>query len=107
MRRNRGIAGCGLAMAAALLAGLPASGSAQAGTRLTADLNALVTTASLRGANVGLVVSKADTGEVLYTKDGGTRQQPASNLKLFTSAAALEILGPGHRFTTSVLTHGT
>ncbi|ONI82847.1 D-alanyl-D-alanine carboxypeptidase/D-alanyl-D-alanine-endopeptidase [Actinosynnema sp. ALI-1.44] len=106
MTRNRVLAGCGVAMAAALLAGLPASGSAQADNRLTADLTALVNDPGLGGAHVGLVVSKADTGEVLYSKDAGARRQPASNLKLLTSAAAMEILGADHRFTTSVLTQG-
>ncbi|ALG09118.1 D-alanyl-D-alanine carboxypeptidase/D-alanyl-D-alanine endopeptidase [Kibdelosporangium phytohabitans] len=107
MTRNSVIAGCGLAMAAVLLAGLPASGSAHADTKLTTDLNALVNDPALRGAGVGLVVSKADTGEVLYSREAGARRQPASNMKLLTSATAMEILGPDHRFTTSVLTHGT
>ncbi|WP_037258215.1 D-alanyl-D-alanine carboxypeptidase/D-alanyl-D-alanine-endopeptidase [Kibdelosporangium aridum] len=107
MTRRRLLVGCGVAMAAVVLAGLPASGSAQADSKLVTDLNALVHDPSLRGASVGLVVRKADTGEVLYTNEGTARRQPASNMKLVTSAAALEILGPNHRFTTSVLTQGS
>ena len=36
----------------------------------------------------------------------GTRLMPASNAKLMTSVAALEVLGPDHRFRTSVETLG-
>ncbi|MCE7004468.1 D-alanyl-D-alanine carboxypeptidase/D-alanyl-D-alanine-endopeptidase [Kibdelosporangium philippinense] len=103
---KRMLVGCGVAIAAVALAGLPASGSAQAGTRLVTDLNALVHDPSLQGASVGLVVRKADTGEVLYTNEGTARRQPGSGIKLLTSAAALEILGPDYRFTTSVLKQG-
>ncbi|CAM3298015.1 D-alanyl-D-alanine carboxypeptidase/D-alanyl-D-alanine-endopeptidase [Kibdelosporangium persicum] len=106
MTRNRVLVGCGLATAAVLLAGLPASGSAQADSKLVTDLNALVHDPSLRGATVGLVVRKADTGQVLFSSNAEARRQPASNMKLLTSAAALDVLGPDHRFTTSVLESG-
>ena len=45
-------------------------------------------------------------GELVYQRAGDRRQQPASNAKLATSAAALEVLGPDHTFTTTVASTG-
>ncbi|MCM4076169.1 D-alanyl-D-alanine carboxypeptidase/D-alanyl-D-alanine endopeptidase [Paractinoplanes hotanensis] len=54
----------------------------------------------LAGSQVGVVVADAGTGATLLDRGGARRLLPASNAKLFTSAAALAILGPGHRFAT-------
>lgn len=48
-------------------------------------------------------VINAETGEVLFDRDGSTPRPTASVLKLLTAAAALETLGPDARFTTRVL----
>jgi serine-type D-Ala-D-Ala carboxypeptidase/endopeptidase (penicillin-binding protein 4) len=72
---------------------------------LTADLDAILAVPGLAGADVGLTVRTED-GETVYSRDSDGRQQPASNTKLVTSVAALDILGPDHRFTTSVHTTG-
>lgn len=48
------------------------------------------------------VVSPA-SGKVLYERNADLSLNPASNMKLFTSAAALAKLGPDYRFTTRVL----
>jgi D-alanyl-D-alanine carboxypeptidase/D-alanyl-D-alanine-endopeptidase (penicillin-binding protein 4) len=61
---------------------------------------------SLNGSDVGLVVRKADTGEVLYTRQSDRRRQPASNGKLFTAASALDTLGADRRFHTRVEASG-
>lgn len=111
MTRTRSLVGSSLALAAVLFAGLPASGlvhtvSAQGGGELGTDLDVLVHDPSLRGGTIGLVVRKADTGELLYSSQSDRRGQPASNVKLITSAAAMEVLGPDHRFATSVLATG-
>lgn len=110
MIRNRSLVGS-LALAAVLLAGLPGSSlvttvSAQAGSELATDLDALVRDPSLRGGDIGLVVRDAETGELLYGTQGERRGQPASNMKLITSSTAIDLLGPGYRFTTSVLANG-
>lgn len=42
-------------------------------------------------------------GSVLYQRNGSTPVVPASTEKLFTAAAALDLLGPDHRFTTTVV----
>jgi serine-type D-Ala-D-Ala carboxypeptidase/endopeptidase (penicillin-binding protein 4) len=75
--------------------------SAQDRSDLGADLDAILADPGLTGADVGLVVRTLD-GETVYQRSSDRRQQPASNAKLATSAAALEVLGPDHRFTTTV-----
>lgn len=81
--------------------------AAPAGTAaLTADIDKILTDARLTGSQAGVLVRDADTNEVLYARNTDRRLLPASNTKLFTSVAALEVLGVDHRFTTSVLTTG-
>lgn len=60
----------------------------------------------LDGSITGVSIRKADTGESLFSQMGETRLHPASNMKLLTSAAALETLGEDHQFSTEVLTDG-
>lgn len=71
-------------------------------TRLTATLDAVLGDSRLAGAQAGIVVVDTVTGQTLYNHNGGRRLLPASNTKLLTSAAALEILGADYRFTTDV-----
>jgi D-alanyl-D-alanine carboxypeptidase/D-alanyl-D-alanine-endopeptidase (penicillin-binding protein 4) len=80
--------------------------AAQDPAALTRDLDAILGNPGLSGADVGLVVRAADTGETLYRHGSDRRGQPASNAKLITSAAALEVLGPDYRFSTAVLAAG-
>jgi D-alanyl-D-alanine carboxypeptidase/D-alanyl-D-alanine-endopeptidase (penicillin-binding protein 4) len=47
-------------------------------------------------------VIDASTGEVLFDRGSGSAARPASVMKLFTAAAALETLGPDYRVTTRV-----
>ena len=47
-------------------------------------------------------VLNADTGEVLFDRGSDVAARPASVLKLFTAAAALETLGPDYRVVTRV-----
>ncbi|WP_367128815.1 D-alanyl-D-alanine carboxypeptidase/D-alanyl-D-alanine-endopeptidase [Saccharothrix sp. HUAS TT1] len=95
-----------LVLAAVPAADLAAPASAQAGDALARDLDAIITDPALAGADVGLVVRHADTGEVLFAREGDRRAQPASNGKLFSSAAVLDLLGPDHRFRTTVAAAG-
>lgn len=97
-------------LAAALVGGpaLTTSDGAAAGPTgreaLVADLDLILADARLRGAQVGVVVRDGETGEELYDRGGADRLLPASNNKLLTSAAVLDVLGTEHRFTTSVRT---
>ena len=47
-------------------------------------------------------VINSETGEVLFDRGSGSAARPASIMKLFTAAAALETLGPGYQVTTRV-----
>jgi D-alanyl-D-alanine carboxypeptidase/D-alanyl-D-alanine-endopeptidase (penicillin-binding protein 4) len=56
----------------------------------------------LSPAIVGLKVTSLDTGVVLFEENAAKLMRPASNMKLYTVAAALDRLSPDHRFVTSV-----
>ncbi len=55
------------------------------------------------GPHLGVLVEDLATGKELLRHGGDSLFTPASTLKLLTSAAALEQLGPDHRFATRVL----
>lgn len=55
-----------------------------------------------KGANMGVIVLDANTGDVLFNHNGNNTFTPASSLKLFTTAAILDKLGLGYQFTTGV-----
>jgi D-alanyl-D-alanine carboxypeptidase/D-alanyl-D-alanine-endopeptidase (penicillin-binding protein 4) len=55
----------------------------------------------------GVLVSDADTGEVLYARNPDAYFMPASVAKLFTTALAFATLGPDYRERTTVATNGT
>lgn len=56
----------------------------------------------LAPAHVALKVVSLDTGKVIYEENAGKLMQPASNMKLYAVAAALDRLSPEYRFKTSV-----
>jgi D-alanyl-D-alanine carboxypeptidase/D-alanyl-D-alanine-endopeptidase (penicillin-binding protein 4) len=55
----------------------------------------------------GIEVVSLPTGRVLYARDADKLFTPASNTKLFTTAAALALIGPDFSFHTTVETNGT
>ena len=75
-----------------------------------ADLQNRLTTAfeggGWRAATWGVSIVSLDSGDTLFTIEPDTPLSPASNLKLLTTAAALEILGPEYRFRTYLLADG-
>jgi D-alanyl-D-alanine carboxypeptidase/D-alanyl-D-alanine-endopeptidase (penicillin-binding protein 4) len=58
------------------------------------------------GARVGVHVRDLDSGAALFDHHGDERLNPASNQKLVTAIAAVELLGPNYRFATRVLRAG-
>jgi len=56
----------------------------------------------LRNVLFSACVIRCDTGEVVYAQNPGLGLMPASNMKIVTSAAALEHLGPDFSFITRV-----
>lgn len=61
---------------------------------------------NLNGAVAGISIRSADTGQIIFEHNGNKRLKPASNMKLFTTSAALSLLGSNHVFKTDVLTNG-
>ena len=75
-------------------------------TSTPATLDKLLSDPALQGATVSLMVRDARTGTTLYQHNPRTRLVPASNLKLLTTAAAMDVLGPHYRFATQLLSNG-
>ncbi|HJR08698.1 MAG TPA: D-alanyl-D-alanine carboxypeptidase/D-alanyl-D-alanine-endopeptidase [Pyrinomonadaceae bacterium] len=83
----------------ALASSLPAPRTVEV---LRARINEVLSQPALAHALFGIKVVSLDTGRVLFEEDAGKLLVPASNMKLYTVAAALDRLGPEFRFTTSV-----
>ena len=66
-------------------------------------LDEILADQGLTGAWVGVKVVSVDTGAVLYQRNPDGHFVPASNMKLFTAAAALDVLGPDFRFVTRLV----
>ncbi|HEY0263365.1 MAG TPA: D-alanyl-D-alanine carboxypeptidase/D-alanyl-D-alanine-endopeptidase [Granulicella sp.] len=86
----------GVVLAAMVTA--PAYGMAQ---DLAATLNSMVAEPAVARAHWGVMVTAMD-GTPIYGLNEGQFFQPASNAKLFTTAAAVHLLGEYRRFTTRV-----
>lgn len=56
----------------------------------------------LRRGQVGVKIVSLDTGQTVYERNAENYFMPASNMKSYTVAAALDRLGPDFRFVTSV-----
>jgi serine-type D-Ala-D-Ala carboxypeptidase/endopeptidase (penicillin-binding protein 4) len=61
----------------------------------------------LRRGFWGIEVVSLKSGKVLYTQNSERLFTPASNTKLFTTAAVLELIGPTYKFHTTIETNGT
>jgi D-alanyl-D-alanine carboxypeptidase len=68
---------------------------------LAGSLTGLLTTPAL-GPGVAAVIT-GSSGKVLYSRNGSVPTAPASTEKIATAVAALDVLGPGTRFTTRVV----
>ena len=69
---------------------------------LRARLQEIVRQPGLAPALYGVKVASLDTGQVLFEENANKLLVPASNMKLYTVAAALDRLTPDFRFVTSV-----
>src|SRR5215213_2326943 len=69
---------------------------------LRSKISAVLAKPELSSAMVGIKVVSLDTGRVLFEENAGRLLRPASNMKLYTVAAALDRLSPDYRFSTSV-----
>ena len=69
---------------------------------LRARIRDVIARPEFAASHVAVKVASLDTGRVLFEQDARKWMQPASNMKLFTVAAALDRLTPDYRFITSV-----
>src|SRR5579864_8502338 len=70
------------------------------------DIAAVLSQPPLSRAHWGIDVVDLETGKALYSENSDQLFLPASNAKLFTTAAALAIAGPDYRFRTTVEAEG-
>jgi D-alanyl-D-alanine carboxypeptidase/D-alanyl-D-alanine-endopeptidase (penicillin-binding protein 4) len=73
---------------------------------LAARIDLLLTDPEVARGFWGIDVVSLTTGKTLYSRNADKLFTPASNTKLFVTAAALATIGPDHRFRTTVETKG-
>src|SRR2546426_2811478 len=74
---------------------------------LPARIAAVLSDPDLARGFWGIEVVSLPSGRILYAQNADKLFTPASNTKLFTTAAALALVGPDHKFHTTVETAGT
>ena len=72
-------------------------GTAAFSTGIQNSLNRLINQVD-PNINMGMEVVDLNTGETLFQRNATRTYTPASNMKLFSDAAALLVLGPDYRF---------
>lgn len=70
------------------------------------EINKLIEDKNFLTANIGIVIKSLKSGEIIFSSNEDKLFIPASNLKLFTTAAALEMLGNKFTFNTSLYING-
>ena len=69
---------------------------------LAHDIDQLIDKSDSAKARWGVFVMSLKDGRVLYSRDGDKLFTPASNMKIFTTSVALDLIGPDFRWRTSV-----
>jgi serine-type D-Ala-D-Ala carboxypeptidase/endopeptidase (penicillin-binding protein 4) len=87
-------------------AGKPAAEKSDEKKRLAVEIEKVLDQLPLQRAHWGLDVVDAATGKVIFSRNPEQLFLPASNTKLFTTAAALAIAGPDYRYRTTVEAEG-
>jgi D-alanyl-D-alanine carboxypeptidase/D-alanyl-D-alanine-endopeptidase (penicillin-binding protein 4) len=103
------------AIVAGLLLGTACAFSQTGGTALPSPASSMAVTAdalltaqpAAARAHWGVSVVDAATGAILYARNDAQLFEPASNAKLFTTSAALALLGPSYTMGTRVVAEGT
>src|SRR5256885_4736788 len=91
----------------ALLA-LPASAAPKiAQGSLKKQIEQILSEPDLSRGFLGVQIVSVRTGKTIYSLNPEKMFTPASNTKLFTTAAALALIGPDYKFRTSLETNGS
>lgn len=77
------------------------------GTGLEQRVQSLFNDPVARNSSASLVVAEVESGRVIAALNANTPVAPASNMKLFTTAAGIQLLGRDFSFITSVSMTGT
>jgi D-alanyl-D-alanine carboxypeptidase/D-alanyl-D-alanine-endopeptidase (penicillin-binding protein 4) len=72
---------------------------------LQSDLAGMIST-RVRSGKFGVMITSLTRGDTLFAQNAGEMMQPASTMKLFSTAVALDRFGPEHSFSTDVLRDG-
>jgi serine-type D-Ala-D-Ala carboxypeptidase/endopeptidase (penicillin-binding protein 4) len=79
----------------------------QAVSELGRDIDAIIADRNFSDATWGISVVSCETGETIYGSNDRQNRQVASNIKLLTTATALQRLGGDYRFGTTLFASGT
>ncbi|HUS11720.1 MAG TPA: D-alanyl-D-alanine carboxypeptidase, partial [Pyrinomonadaceae bacterium] len=79
-----------------------AASTTQTLAELQSRISQVLQKPELAPAMIGIKVTSLDTGRVIFEENANKLLRPASNMKLYTVAAALDRLSPDFRFVTSV-----
>lgn len=80
--------------------------AASAGAGFAARVERVTGLAPVSKGEWGILIVDGGTGETLYEKNADSYFVPASNMKLLTTALALDTLGAEYRFRTTLETYG-
>lgn len=84
-----------------------APADAASGVTLQERINSLMNGSVARSSEASLQVVEVDSGTVIAERNPNMPLAPASNMKLFTTAAAIDLLHPDFQVTTTVSMRGT
>lgn len=74
---------------------------------ISSQIDTLIQSDPLKHAFVGIEIESLKDGKVIYSHNADSLFMPASNMKLVTSSATLDTLGPDCRFKTEILSNGS
>ena len=93
-------------VSARMAAARPQGAGPDATRALAQRIDAFISQRRFASARWGIDVLDLDSGRTIYAHDPGKMFVPASNAKLYTTALALHLLGPGVRFSTALYATG-
>jgi D-alanyl-D-alanine carboxypeptidase/D-alanyl-D-alanine-endopeptidase (penicillin-binding protein 4) len=76
--------------------------NSQTDAELAHEIDRLIDESEFAQARWGVFVTSLRDGRVLYSRNGDRAFTPASNMKIYTTAVALDLLGADYRWRTSV-----